>query len=161
MKAVRRENETFKETIQQMQQAKAASTLLRPTFVDQQKYYRQNWENYIQLSLNKYKTGLLGGVHNLKIIVNNKTDYTLDQVAVQVQYFRSNGKLFKTETVTANSLSPQKQKQLPAPDSRRGMSIKAHFVKITSREMNFCYRRDKKLKPTEEDPYRCAGGQEY
>lgn len=154
---VRQENETFRQTIQQMQRAKATSALLRPTFVDQQKYYRQNWQNYIQVSLNDYATGLLGGIHDLKISVKNRTDYALDQVSIQIQYLRSNGKLFKTETVTLNRIAAQKQKQITAPDSRRGMSVKADFIKITSREMNFCWSVNKKVKAGDEDPYRCAG----
>ncbi len=159
IKDVRQENETFRQTIEQMQQAKAASNLLRPTFVDQQKYYRQNWKNYIQLSLNDYKTGLIGGVRDVKIGVSNHTDYVLDRVAVAVQYFRANGKLFKTETVILKDVAAQKKKEVAAPDSRRGMSVKVLFTRITSREMNFCWWKNKKVHADDDDPYRCAGKQ--
>ena len=157
---LQQQNTTLQQTIEQMQQAAAASHMLHPTFVDQQKYYRQNWENYIHLKLNDYETGFLGGIKNAQVTLTNNTDYTLDRVTVQLQYFRANGASFKTETLVLTDIPAQKSKRVKAPDSRRGMSLKAHLTRMTSRTMNFCWQKDKKVAPGDDDPYRCAGSKE-
>ncbi len=154
---LQKQNDNLRQSIRQMQRAEAASDLLRPTFVDQQKYYRQNWKNYIHLSLNNYSTGFLGGVKNIKVTVSNQTDYTLDEATAVVNYYRANGELFKSETVHVKNIPPQQRRKVSAPDSRRGMSIKARLTRITSRTMNFCWWEDKKAAPGEDDPYKCAG----
>lgn len=153
------QNTALQQSIRKMQQARAASELLQPTFIDQQKYYRQNWKNYIRLSVNDYQTGFLGGINNIKIKISNQTDYAIDEVTAIVRYFRANGQLFKTENIRFGNIPPQKSRRITAPDSRRGMSIKAHITRITSRSMNFCWWEGKKVTAGNDDPYRCAGNE--
>lgn len=151
------QNDALKQSILQMQRAKASEKLLHPTFIDQQKYYRKNWKNYIRLSVNNYETGFLGGLKNIKIAVSNQTDYSLDEVAVSINYYRASGQLFKTETLHLKNIPPKNKHWISAPDSRRGMSIKAKLTRITSRTMNFCWWEGKKPKSGDDDPFRCAG----
>jgi hypothetical protein len=124
--------------------------------MDQRKYYRINWKNYIHVSLNNYSTGLFGGVRNIRVIVNNSTDYLLDNVMVDVQYLKSDGSVFKTETVNINSIQPDSTISVPAPESRRGMSAKIQIRRITSQTLNFCWTFEKGKLPDQMDSCRCA-----
>lgn len=148
-------NSHLENTLQHFQQKEATKKLLKPTFMSQQKYDRQHWEDYIQFSVNDYKTTFLGGIKNLKLTVNNRSDYTLNKVEIQLLYYRANGDLYKKETIEASLIPSGKSQTLKAPNSRRGVRVKAEFSKITCREMNFCWDKNKKTNPDDQDPYRC------
>lgn len=156
MNEIRQKDEQLKQGIQQIQQAREDAPMLKGTFIDRRKYFRQNWANYIHVSLNDYKTGLLGGVKDIKAIVSNDTEFPLDNVVVKVEYFRSNGKLFKTEQITLSNIKAKTSKSVSAPESRRGMSLKIKLERITSQGMNFCWSSTKKVEPGNNDPYQCA-----
>jgi hypothetical protein len=126
------------------------------TFIDQRKYYRVNWKNYIHVSLNDYKTGLLGGVRDIKVTVSNQTAYPLDNVTVKLEYLKAKGKGFKTETIQISDIQPQASKSVQAPDSRRGMSLHLSLQRITSQGMNFCWEAGKSNLPDKQDPYQCV-----
>src|SRR5690606_2539112 len=132
MKELRQKDEQITQGLQQIKQAQEDAPMLKGTFVDRKKYFRQNWQNYIHVSLNDYKTGLLGGVKDIKVTAVNDTEFPLDNVVVMVQYFRSNGKLFKTEHLTINDVQAKASKSITAPDSRKGMSLKIKLDRITS-----------------------------
>ncbi len=148
-------NNHLQNSLKRFQQSQATKKLLHPTFVDQGKYYRQRWEDYIHLSLNDYNTKFLGGIKNIKITLSNQTDFQIDRASVKVSYYRANGDLFKTENIAFQKIPSQKTQTITAPDSKRGMSVKIQFLKIRSREMNFCWDKNKKIAAGEEDPYRC------
>lgn len=156
MNEMRQKDEQLKQGIQQIKQAQTDAPMLKGTFIDRKKYFRQNWKNYIHVTLNDYKTGLLGGVKDIKVIATNDTEFPLDNVVVQVQYFRSNGKLFKTEQITLNNIKAKSTQSTTAPDSRRGMSLKIRLDRITSQQMNFCYSASKQPAPGDNDPYQCT-----
>jgi hypothetical protein len=153
---LRQKDQQIQQGMQQMQEAQQIAPQLKGTFIDQKKYFRQNWQNYIHVSLNDYKTSLLGGVRDVKVIVNNDTEFALDNVTALVQYYRANGKLFKTEHISINNIPAKSSKNMAAPDSRRGMSIKLQLQRITSQDMNFCWAADKKISPGTDDPYQCV-----
>lgn len=156
MKELRQKDEQITQGLQQIKQAQEDAPMLKGTFVDRKKYFRQNWQNYIHVSLNDYKTGLLGGVKDIKVTAVNDTEFPLDNVVVMVQYFRSNGKLFKTEHLTINDVQAKASKSITAPDSRKGMSLKIKLDRITSQAMNFCWSSSKKVAPGDNDPYQCT-----
>lgn len=156
MNELRQKDQQLKQGIQQIQQAQIDAPMLKGTFIDRKKYFRQNWENYIHISLNDYKTGLLGGVRDIKVIATNDTEFPIDNIVVELQYFRSNGKLFKTENLSLNDIKAKSSKSIAAPDSRRGMSLKLKPNRITSQEMNFCWSSGKKAVPGNNDPYQCT-----
>lgn len=156
LRELEQKNQQITQAIQQMQQAEAAAPLLKATFVDQRKYYRQNWKNYIHVSLNNYKTGFLGGIHHLKVKVNNDTEFSLDHVVVLLKYYRSNDKLFKTEKVSIGPVKAKSSQNVSAPESRKGMKVKLQLERITSQKMNFCWSAGKKAAPGDNDPYQCV-----
>lgn len=149
-------NQQVTQGIEQIQQSQVHDAQVRGNFVDQRKYYREHWQNYIHISLNDYKTGLLGGVHGIKVLVSNDTEFPLDNVVASIQYYRANGKLFKTEQVAVNNVKAKSSASASAPDSRKGMSVKLVLARITSQQMNFCWSKDKTAAPGERDPYACV-----
>lgn len=149
-------NQQVTQGIQQIQQSVEHNAQIKGSFVDQRKYYRQHWQNYIHVSLNNYKTGLLGGIHGVKVVVTNDSEFPLDNVVASVQYFRANGKLFKTERVGVDNVKEKSTASVSAPDSRKGMSVKLVLNRITSQQMNFCWSQDKKAIPGDMDPYACV-----
>lgn len=156
LRELQQQDQQVTQGMQQIQQAASESAQEKGTFVDQRKYYRQNWQNYIHVTLNNYKTGLFGGVHDIKVLVTNDTEFPLDNVVVSLLYYKSSGKLFKTEHVTLVQIKPKSSSSAAAPDSRKGMSVKLQLLRITSQAMNFCWSEDKKAVPGDSDPYACA-----
>jgi hypothetical protein len=142
--------------LQQIREAREDAPRLKGTFIDQKKYFRQNWTNYIHAAFNDYKTGLLGGIKGARIIVRNDTEFPLDDVTAVVQYYRANGKMFRSTPVNLGRINAKSAKTVPVADSRRGMSLKLQLSRITSQEMNFCWSRDKKVSPGDNDPYQCV-----
>lgn len=156
MNELRQKDERIQQGMQQMQNTQALAPELKGTFINRKKYFRQNWQNYIHVSLNNYKTGFLGGMKDIKVIVNNDTEFPLDNVMVSLLYFKANGQLFKKGQLSIDNIQPKSSKEISAPDSRRGMKITAKFERITSQEMNFCWSVDKKITPGDNDPYQCV-----
>lgn len=156
MNELQQKDQQIQQGMQQMQNTQALAPQLKGTFIDRKKYFRQNWQNYIHVSLNNYKTGFLGGLKDIKVIVNNDTEFPLDNVTVSLQYFKANGQLFKKGQLSVDSIQPKSSKEIVAPDSRRGMKIAVKFERITSQEMNFCWWVSKEVQPGNNDPYQCV-----
>lgn len=142
--------------LEQIRQARQDAPRLKGTFIDQKKYFRQNWTNYIHAGFNDYKTGLLGGIKAAQVIVRNDTEFPLDDVVAVVQYYRANGKMLRSAPLNIGQIKAKSSKSIPVPDSRRGVSLKLQLARITSQEMNFCWSRDKKVSPGDNDPYQCV-----
>jgi hypothetical protein len=153
---LRQKDQQMEQGMQQIQQANQDAPALHATFIDRRKYYRQNWENYIHVSLNDYKTGFLGGVKDVRVTVSNGTEFPLDNVTAQLSYYRATGKLFKTEQVSLLNVAAGASKSVRAPDSRKGMKVSLRLERITSQQMNFCWSASRKPAPGDEDPWECA-----
>ena len=126
------------------------------TFVERRSYFRHNWQQFIAVNTSDYKTGFLGGIKDLKIIVRNQTEYPLDNVVVSVEYLRGNGDVFKTEQYTINDVPPKGTKSVSAAASRKGQKVELKLVSITSQPMNFCWASNKPAAPGNPDPYQCT-----
>jgi len=151
-----KQKDNLQQSIRQLQQADATQEIQQPTFINQKQYYRKHWKEYIHLSANDYKTGFLGGIKDLKININNQTDFRINRAVVKIYYYRANGDLFKTENVSLKNIAAQTSRSVSAPESPRGLSVKVDFIKITSRSMNFCYNKNKKPTSNNSDPYKCS-----
>jgi hypothetical protein len=77
----------------------------------------------------------LGGISNLEISLNNNTPYVLDQVIIGVDYVKTNGGIFKTETLYFTNIEPNSISYLPAPNSPRGTSVNHYILGVQSTEM--------------------------
>lgn len=144
-------------TAQQIADRKDMQQRTTATFVDQREYYRRNWKQFIAVNTSDYRTGLLGGIKDLKILVRNQSDYPLDNVVVSVEYMRGNDNVFKTEQYTINNVPAKGTQSVAASNSRKGMKVKIKLISITSQAMNFCWAFNKPAPPDNPDPYQCAG----
>jgi hypothetical protein len=143
-------------TAQQIAERKEQQQRVQGKFVERRAYYRRNWQQFIAVSTNDYRTGLLGGIKNLELIVRNQTEYPLDNVVVTVQYLRSNGEVFKTEPYTINEVPAKGSRSVEAAGSRKGMKVQLKLMSITSQAMNFCWSYNKQAPASNPDPFQCS-----
>ncbi|MBV7532298.1 hypothetical protein [Chitinophaga sp. sic0106] len=141
---------------QQISDRKDIQQRVNAQFVDRRVYFRQNWQQFITVSLSDYRTGLLGGIKDLSIIVRNQTDYPLENAVVTLQYLRNNDEVFKTEEYAIKNIPAQGQQTLQASNSRKGSKASVKLLSITSQAMNFCWSVNKKVAPGTPDPYACV-----
>lgn len=117
--------------------------------------YRNNIEQYVVASTNRYSYNGLGGISNLDIIVTNNTEYLLDEVNVNVDYIKDNGGIYKSEVVTVYNIPAKQDKSVSAPESDRGTSVEAKIQTISSKKLHMCYDNTFAPKAGEIDPYFC------
>ncbi|WP_124020669.1 DUF4339 domain-containing protein [Flavobacterium aquariorum] len=117
--------------------------------------YRNNIEQYVGASTNRYSYNELGGISNLDIIVTNNTEYLLDEVNVNVDYIKDNGGIYKSEIVTIYNIPAKQDKSASAPESDRGTSVEAKIQTISSKKLHICYDNTFAPKAGEIDPYFC------
>lgn len=86
----------------------------------------------VDLSLNKYKVGMFGGIDDIKVSIQNHSAYPLDLVVVELQYIQNNEKLFRTETLRFKDVGAGDVQVLAAPRSSKGIKLKAKISYITS-----------------------------
>lgn len=153
---LREKERQMEQGMEQIRQATQDAPPLHATFIDRKKYYRQNWKNYIHVSLNDYKTGFLGGVKDVEVSVDNGTEFKLDNVTARLSYYRAGGSLFKTEDVSLTDIAPGSSKSVHAAGSRKGMKVTVRPERITSQGMNFCWSSSRKPAPGNNDPWQCA-----
>ncbi|WP_160711400.1 hypothetical protein [Chitinophaga solisilvae] len=125
-------------------------------FIERRAYYRRNWQQFITVAASDYRTGLLGGIRNLSVIVRNQTEYPLDNVVVMVQYMRNNNEVFKTEEYTIQHIAEKGTGTVNASNSRKGSKVNIKLLGITSQAMNFCWSAGKVAPPGNPDPYECV-----
>lgn len=120
-----------------------------------QKYmgYRNNWNSYISASNNRYLYSEMGGISNLEVVVSNSTDKKVDEVQVRVDYIKTNGGTFKTETVSVSNIPPNSTKSVSAPSSERGTSVRMNIESISASSFHFCYPYGNS--GNDADPYFC------
>lgn len=95
-----------------------------------------NLKKLVNLKINKYKVGMLGGISNAKITVNNQSDYTLDKVTVLIQYLKRNGVVIHQEVLNVHPLHSKAAKVVAVPSHKRGTMIKAVVQSVQSRQYN-------------------------
>jgi hypothetical protein len=94
---------------------------------------RKNIYEQVHVEASAFKVGLLGGISDLDITVQNTSLYALDQVAVEIRYFGPEKKLVKTQTLLFNNVPPGKRRTLEAPNTRRGITIDYTITSINSK----------------------------
>ncbi|MCX6215077.1 serine/threonine-protein kinase [Spirosoma sp.] len=78
-----------------------------------------------------FKVGLFGGIKHLQVQLTNPTRLSFTYVVVQVNYYKENGGLYKSEKVYFNLVEPNSSPSKSAPDSDRGTRVSC---KVTSYE---------------------------
>ncbi|MFC5412408.1 serine/threonine protein kinase [Larkinella bovis] len=73
--------------------------------------------------------GLLGGIKNVRVQVNNPSPFPFPSIAVQVSYYKDNGGLYKTEKMFFNNVAPNSSPVRKAPNSDRGTRVTCKILK--------------------------------
>ncbi|MCG2613610.1 hypothetical protein LZZ85_04930 [Terrimonas sp. NA20] len=84
---------------------------------------------------NDYKRVALGGIRNLELTVTNRSKYALDEVAVELQYFKPNDQVLKTQVVQFKSVAANESETLRIPDTNRGVRVQYKIVRIGSSQL--------------------------
>lgn len=96
---------------------------------------RRNIHQMVGLEANKYKTGVLGGISDLKLTVSNSSNFPLDQVEVEVRYMGPEKRVIKTQLMLFNDVAAGETKTLEAPRTNRGVTVDYSIVRINSRAL--------------------------
>lgn len=102
---------------------------------------RKNIHQLLLVESSKFKTGLLGGISDLRLTLSNNSRFPLDEVEVEVRYFGPESKVVKTQKLLFNDLAPGEQKTLEAPKTNRGVSIEYAITRINSRVLGLAHVR--------------------
>jgi hypothetical protein len=114
---------------------------------------RNNWENYIEATTNRYTYYEIGGVENLQVIITNNSDFKLDEVIVDVCYVIDDGSCYDTRQVKIYNVPAKSQKYIDAPNSNRGKNIELSITNIYSDSLNFNYSLYHAENGDDNDPY--------
>ncbi|QJW90328.1 serine/threonine protein kinase [Spirosoma taeanense] len=79
-----------------------------------------------------FRTGLFGGIKELKLRLRNPTELNFRYVLVKVSYIKDNGKIFKSANVYFRNIGPYSTEVRSAPDSQRGTQVSAKVVSYES-----------------------------
>lgn len=93
---------------------------------------KENLSKLVSVVPNAYKTGLLGGISNLKFEITNNSLLTLQRVAVEIKYLGPEKKIVRTQTVFFKNIAPGAQETIDVPKSNRGVSIEYAITNIES-----------------------------
>ncbi|MHB1921551.1 MAG: hypothetical protein ACYCOO_04880 [Chitinophagaceae bacterium] len=153
--SLRQKDQLLSQGISQITSHQEVVQQLSGTFMDDKKYYRINWKNYIHISTNAYQTGFFGGISHLEVSVDNQTQFPLDNVMIRLQYLKANQNVFKTAILQIGNIPSKTVRSVPAPDSPRGVSVQLQLERITSQSMNFCWTRNAPVAVGNPDPFQC------
>lgn len=133
-------------------------TLLAVQQEAEKKTYRLNWSAFVAAAPKDFKqANIMGGISNLVLRLTNKSPYAIDSAKVLVSYIKKNGEVFKTETMQFDHIGGNSNKELYAPESKKGVKVQCKIVNLVSREMDLCYSANthSKVKVGVEDSCRC------
>ncbi len=127
-----------KETLERRQAE--ATRLANEAIENDKKTARSNWEKLITLShADPDIDYTLGGIGSFYVYITNQASYMIDQVDVQVNYIRKNGKVWQSKIVRLFNISPNIESSAVAPASFNGVRVEVSIVKVVSKQMGFCY----------------------
>jgi hypothetical protein len=90
----------------------------------------------VNLTASEYKVGILGGISDLSLNIENNSPHLIDKVMVEVDFQKNNGKVIQTENFQLNRLKPGASKTLEIPQSKRGTKISYRITRIVSEQYN-------------------------
>jgi hypothetical protein len=100
---------------------------------------KKNIHQLVGLEANKYKTGNLGGISDLRLTVSNNSLYPLDQVEVEVRYLGPEKRVVKTQTILFNDVPAGEQKTVEAPHTNRGVTVDYVITRINSKALGLAH----------------------
>ncbi len=96
---------------------------------------RRNIHQLVAVDANKYKTGVLGGISELKLTLSNNSLYPLDEVEVEVRYLGPEKRVVKTQMLRFSDVAAGEQKTVEAPRTNRGVTVDYVITRINSKAL--------------------------
>lgn len=96
---------------------------------------RNNIRAYVKAASNDYQHSKLGGIADLKITIDNTTDYTLDRVRVKIVYIKANGGIWETRFEDFYKIKRNSTVTHEIPDTKRGTRIVYEIASIKSKAL--------------------------
>jgi len=100
-----------------------------------QNYARLNIERLVRAT-KSYDRKRFGGIENARVTFFNNSDFPIARAEFKVQYVKANGEVFETESMVIENIEPHRSKSKPAPESKRGMEMRATLTKIVAPELS-------------------------
>lgn len=94
----------------------------------------KNIRKLVQVTNNDYRVGILGGINDLELTIENNSDQIVDKITIQVDYLKPNGDVISSETVSASNIKPNAAKKVNVPSSSRGVKISHKVLDIKAHE---------------------------
>jgi len=113
---------------------------------------RLRWNKLISASNSNYGIGVLGGIKDLSVTVNNRSAYPIDEAVINVTYIKASGGVWKTKLVTVYGVPAHDSKEQALPDVGRGKKVKVSLYKVISKKMKFSFTEGQKI-TNKQDPY--------
>ena len=85
---------------------------------------RKDIKKQIKLQATHYKTGVSDAISDVQLVIFNHSAYFVNQVVVEVNYIKSDGKIIETDTYQVRSLRPNSSQLLFVPHSKPGAKMK-------------------------------------
>ena len=82
----------------------------------------------------------------MEVIINNNSNYMVDEVVAKVAYIKANGDVWKTVFVSTYGVRPHDSKSIPVTDVNRGKKVMITLSKVVSRKMKLNYQDGQKIK---------------
>ncbi|MBO9562874.1 MAG: hypothetical protein J7621_08880 [Niastella sp.] len=100
---------------------------------------RRNIHQLVAVDANKYKTGVLGGISQLKLTLSNNSLYPLDEVEVEVRYLGPEKRVVKTQLLRFSDVAAGEQKTVEAPNTNRGVTVNYTITRINSKALGLAH----------------------
>lgn len=100
---------------------------------------RRNIHQLVAVDANKYKTGVLGGISELKLTLSNNSLYPLDEVEVEVRYLGPEKRVVKTQLLRFSDVAAGEQKTVEAPRTNRGVTVDYVITRINSKALGLAH----------------------
>jgi len=137
--ALEQELKQAKETISQEQfirdQRDSLEQIAKQRELEKIRDFESNKAKYVQQSVSYDYDGMFGGIKKVEVTVNNKSDFKLNEVVVQLQYIKKNDEVYETKNISVYNVSPHKTATVAAPSSKRGTKMKSTIVSVQSDEL--------------------------
>lgn len=143
---------TQQQVLTEQQKAETERQRINEAITAKNMNYRNNWRQYINIGRSTYQFSTLGGIESFPVNVVNNSEYMLDEVVVNINYIKTSGETYKTESITINNIPANSYKNGTAPSSNRGTSISTEIASIVCKKMHFCYPYNN---GNREDPFFC------
>lgn len=92
----------------------------------------ENLYELVEITANEYKTGVLGGISDLRLELSNHSQRELQRVFVELRYLGPEKKVVRTRTVYFENVAPGGRSVVEVPKSNRGVTVDYLVTNIKS-----------------------------